>query len=388
MQEARKKPAVVGFLVPDPGERQRKWGEKKEINKKSLVRNSIKNPVGQYIRLRDEITLGQFLSNNKKSHLCYPTVFNLRDLVPRGVPLLDLYSVQRKHTVGYHHPPLEEIALFQRNRGLDYSSLTPTDQDVSIPVWEITVGVSTDEKINEIWNKVEKCRLEDSEIFPSNTISIDVEEIKIRKSDKDLILSSVGSSDPVTTGNKLSPGDKWYQWPAKILLGNGLRYMVVVSWPAELIKEGSETYRIWPHKPQDLLIDFLAHLPVGVGVGIKNDTSQLNRHFSEFNPAHPLRMAKWLDLTTLAALVGWRLQATNMAALSLGVLGGLMDKVSSRADGKWCLPWKDLPKEFQIYAVGDVKFGHMCFVVLSSVALLDFFPDPEAVMFITDLTLA
>ena len=34
MQEARKKPAVVGFLVPDPGESQRKWGEKKEINKK------------------------------------------------------------------------------------------------------------------------------------------------------------------------------------------------------------------------------------------------------------------------------------------------------------------------------------------------------------------
>ena len=75
-----------------------------------------------------------------------------------------------------------------------------------------------------------------------------------------------------------------------------------------------------------------------------------------------------------------------MAALSMGIIGGLLDKISSRADGKWCLPWNTLPQEFKIYAAGDVKFGHIAFVVLSSILMRDIFPDPDSACFAADHT--
>ena len=387
MQEARKKPAVVGFLVPDPGDDRRKWGDKKPINKKSLVNLTTACKINQYSASRDRQTLNKFLSVCDKSMLCYPSELNLTDIMPLGVPLLDLLAVDTKQRYdSYKYPNVDEITLFQNNRGIDFNSLKPVKISTPLEVREITVGVSSDQEILSIWDWCDKKLEEEFEIYPSGTVSVDVEEIRIRKSDKNLILNAVGSSEPVITGSKLSPGDKYYQWPVKILIGNGLRFMIVVSWPAEQVKNGIESYRIWPYKPQDILIDFLSSLPTAVGVGIKNDTSGLSNHYSEFNPLHPLKMAPWLDLGPLAALCGWRLQATNMAALSMGIIGGLLDKISSRADGKWCLPWNTLPQEFKIYAAGDVKFGHIAFVVLSSILMRDIFPDPDSAGFAADHT--
>lgn len=386
MQDARSKPAVVGYLVPDPGQDGREWGEKKQVNKKSLVQKTIEAKVNQHSVTRDQATLRKFLYHCEKDKLCYPNQLNLKDIIPLEVPLLDLLAVDSQRSDAYKVPSLDEIKLFQKNRGLDFLSHKPVSLAEPIPVKELVVGVSTDEEILEVWQWFDKQYATDQKIYPSGVISLDVEEIKIRNSDKNLILSSVGSSDPVTTGNQLAPNDRWYQWPAKILLGNGLRYMVVVTWPAEQVKRGVDIYRIWPHRPQDLLIDFLASLPTAVGVGVKNDTPSLSRHFSEFNPSHKLEMEPWMDLTTLAALCGWRLQATNMAALSMGILGGLLDKISSRADGLWCVPWDKLPQELKIYAIGDVKFGHMAFIVLSSILIRDIFPDPDSACYVADLS--
>ena len=381
MQATRLRPAIVGFLVPDPGESKREWGEKKKVNKKSLVQGCLSNKVNQYSPTRDQQTLYQFLYYNDKSSLCYPVTMNLRDIIPNEVPLLDLLVVDSKRPDAHQYPPLDELVFFQKNRGLDFTSHKPLGPSNIVPVREIMVGITSDKDIDDIWNWYNSMMDIEQKIYPSGVVSLDVEEIKMRKSDKDLVLAALGTNDPVITGNKLRPGDKWYQWPVKILIGSGLRFMIVVSWPAELIK--NETYKIWPHKPQRKLIDFLASLHPAVGVGIKTDIVDLDQHFSEFSPDYPLKMAGWLDLSTLAAMAGWRLQATNMASLSLGVLGGLMDKISSRADGKWCLPWEQLPIEFKIYALGDAKFGHMCFIVLSAILLRDIFPDQDAASFIT-----
>lgn len=384
MQDSRSKPAVVGFLVPDPGQDKREWGEKKKVNKKSLVHKTIAAKVNQYSATRDQVTLRKFLYRCEKDKLCYPNQLKLKDIMPLEVPLLDLLSVDSQRSDAYKVPSLDEIKLFQKNRGLDFLSHKPVSLVEPLLVKELVVGVSTDEEILEIWQWCDKQRKIDEEIYPAGVISLDVEEIKIRNSDKNLILHSIGSPDPVTTGDQLAPNDKWYQWPAKILIGNGLRYMIIITWPAEQVKIGVDIYRIWPHKPQDLLIDYLASLPTAVGVGIKNDTTGLSRHFSEFNPSHKLEMEPWMDLTTLVALCGYRLQATNMAALSMGILGGLLDKISSRADGLWCVPWDKLPQEFKIYAIGDVKFGHMAFIVLSSILIRDVFPDPESLCYVAD----
>ena len=112
MQEARKKPAVVGFLVPDPGDDRRKWGDKKPINKKSLVNLTTASKINQYSASRDRQTLNKFLSVCDKSMLCYPSELNLTDIMPVGVPLLDLLAVDIKQRYdSYKYPNVDELTL-------------------------------------------------------------------------------------------------------------------------------------------------------------------------------------------------------------------------------------------------------------------------------------
>ena len=375
MQEARMKPANPGYLVPDPGDAERKWGDKKPVNKKTLVNKIITTHLPYDHPKRDQQVLHEFLFACKKDRLCYPSSLKLTDIIPAGVPLLDFLSVDSKRIDAYKYPPTDEIKLFQNNRGLDRDSFT-VKPDTVVPVMEIRVGECSDEEIMEVWDFYKEKMAEEKKIYPSGVVSLDVEEIKITNSDLSNLISNVGSETPIQTATSLLPGDKWCQFPVKILIGSGLRFMIVVSWPAQRSKPGG--YKVRPVKPQDLLIEFLNSLPTAVGVGIKNDVPQLEKIFSSFNPGNPLKMAPWMDLVPLAALCGYRLQATNMAALSLVVLGGLMDKTSSRADGRWCLFWDEMPEEFKIYALGDCQFGHMTFVVLSSILLRDIFPDPDS----------
>ena len=378
LQEARSKPATAGLLVPDPGDENRRWGDKKQINKKSIVAACLTRQINARLSTRDQQTLYSVLFYNRKDELVYPAEFRREDLIICKVPLLDLLKVDSvDQEAGWKYPSVDELTMFQNNRGLDINSLKPIDKETEVPVREITVGRSTDTEIAEIRAWFWECYRREQDSYGSSVVSVDVEEITVSLKDKDAALAAFGSSEPIIT---TPPKDNFYQWPVKILIGSGLSYLLVVSWPAEFIKYGC--YKIWPCKPQEKLIDLLNSLPNPTGVGVNRDRKGLNTHFSEFSPSYPLRLMPGIELGSLAAMNGWRLKATSMPALSFGVLGGLMDKISSRADGKWCLPWDQLPREFKVYALGDAQFGHMCYVVLSAVLIRNIFPDPESICFL------
>ena len=41
--------------------------------------------------------------------------------------------------------------------------------------------------------------------------------------------------------------------------------------------------------------------------------------------------------------------------------------------------WSDIPKSLQVYGLGDLKFGHLTFIVLTGILVRDLVPDPDIV---------
>ena len=41
--------------------------------------------------------------------------------------------------------------------------------------------------------------------------------------------------------------------------------------------------------------------------------------------------------------------------------------------------WSDIPQLLQVYGLGDLKFGHLTYIVLTGILVRDIFPDPDVV---------
>ena len=136
---------------------------------------------------------------------------------------------------------------------------------------------------------------------------------------------------------------------------------------------------------QQEIVDLIQELPVVTGVGIKGDVMVIQNTFSDLTGEN-VKMRGFVDLSALAVLAGWKLRARNMTAMAVIGLGSIMNKISSIADSLWGLPFNKLPKEFQVYAVGDVKVGHLLYVTLFMAIVLETFPDPDSACYVTGVT--
>ena len=388
MQIKRNSVRKPGFLVPEPPDR--KWRTKvadSNISKESLVKDAIKpKTINPHSSTRDLDTFGTFLSINKKDNLCLPSSVKMKDAIPVGVPILDFVSVENSIREDVCKvPPAEEIKIYQQNRGCSYNSLYPIDPKNEVCIKEILIGISSRKEILSAHKWLKQCLKADSDIFPHGTTSFNVKDIKIAKHDLDAVFGAKGSEDwvPTTPKSKLTKGDSLVRFPTKICIGSGLRFALIITWPVTRIK--SEFYRIYPTHIQDEVIDLLNDLPSVVGVGIQVDVKVVEEIFSKMSRANRFLSLNWIGIDCLALLCGYRLEATNVPALALNVVGGLMDKMSSAADGRWHEEWKDLPLEFQIYVIKDLQFSSICYNTLATVFVRDIAPDMEAWCFLTDM---
>ena len=87
----------------------------------------------------------------------------------------------------------------------------------------------------------------------------------------------------------------------------------------------------------------------------------------------------FVDLASMSAAAGYKLQARNMTALGVQVLGMVLNKTVSTGDDLWGIPWADLPPSLQVYGIGDIRFGYICYSVLAGIILRDLFPEPKIV---------
>ena len=92
-------------------------------------------------------------------------------------------------------------------------------------------------------------------------------------------------------------------------------------------------------------------------------------------------MKGFLEIGSLALVAGYAMQARNMNAVAMQVLGVVMDKLCSTADNLWGVEWSDIPDALKVYAIADLKIGHRAYCVFASIILRDYIPDPEIFLF-------
>ena len=57
----------------------------------------------------------------------------------------------------------------------------------------------------------------------------------------------------------------------------------------------------------------------------------------------------------------------------------VLNKNVSTGDDLWGSPWAELPPGLQVYGIGDICFGYICYSVLAGIMIGDLFPEPEIV---------
>ena len=82
----------------------------------------------------------------------------------------------------------------------------------------------------------------------------------------------------------------------------------------------------------------------------------------------------FVDLSVMSASEGFKLRARNMTALGVQVVGTVLNKTMSTGDNLWGLPWADLPLSLQVFGIGDIRFGYICYSDLAGIILRELFP--------------
>ena len=59
------------------------------------------------------------------------------------------------------------------------------------------------------------------------------------------------------------------------------------------------------------------------------------------------------------------------------VMETVLNKNVSTGDDLCGLPWAELPPSLQVYEIGDIQFGYICYNFQAWILLRDLFPDPD-----------
>ena len=156
---------------------------------------------------------------------------------------------------------------------------------------EIIAGVSSPEDIFEIKRWMQEQYATDQSILPTRVVSMDVEEIRVTHYDWMKMMGEI----PMTTKSELLKttlakdrisgfnDDKWKQLPSIIMIGN------------------------------------------------VHEIEQFNSEVSGINP----EMAGFIDLSALALIAWYQMNARGMTPMGVQVLGAVLNKCVSTGDNKW-----------------------------------------------------
>ena len=379
MTRARSAPAVEKDSILVPRTNINMWGKNRPYSKANLM-NKFCGYEPVINRGRDERCMSDYLQVSERGGMQNPQLETLHNLLPAGAPLLDFLSCTMERPDDWNLPGRAEVDFWSYNRGITKEILS------QVEVREIVVGLSTDEEIEEItswfWDKYAI----DQKILPTNVVSMDVEEIKVTLYDTLRIAGRI----PFKKGQLMSrkeepqihgqPEDRLQQLPVKVMIGNGLNHALMVS--LDLFRDSKGRYVLNKIKAPDSVIKFFSLLPICTGVAVKHDVEGVLKFYSLITDLD-VTMKGFIEVSSIALVAGYALQARNMNALAMQVLGIVMNKMCSTADNLWGLRWSDIPDSLKVYAIGDLKVGHLAYSIISSIIMRDYIPDPEIFMFYT-----
>ena len=258
-------------------------------------------------------------------------------------------------------------------RGIDWSVVKRVEQR------EVVVGQTVGESLESTLDWARDNHQHNLSEIPLDLMSLDCEEISVPKDVYEKILKGdVG--DVITFPTVPKKGIKCTQVPTKIMLGDGVNWVLIISIHVKYSEDGTAALEI--PDVQVALYDFLEQLPVVTGVGIDTDVMEIEELFQAWTGDN-FKMQGFLPLPSLAVLAGWNFPFCNMTALSTQLIGAILNKEVSRGDNKWGLPWHKITPALRIYGIGDVKFGFHAMHILFRILLIDLFPDPDVVLAFT-----
>ena len=113
----------------------------------------------------------------------------------------------------------------------------------------------------------------------------------------------------------------------------------------------------------DSIIKFFSLLPVCTGVAVKHDVKGIINFYSLIT--NLVHMKGFVEIGSLALVAGFALQARNMNAVSMQVLGVVMNKMCSTADNLWGVKRKEITDSLKVYDIADLKIGHLAYSVFA-----------------------
>ena len=181
-----------------------------------------------------------------------------------------------------------------------------------VEVREIVIGQTSDEDALDIVSWAWSCYRRDQDLFPTSTLSFDVEEIKVTYMDfltiggaRDIGVQEVVISTKVSTEVYLGVKDSWYQLPCRVMYGNGASWSLQVRIPVEdrsVIVDGKKIHKkVIPVKPrvQPAVIRFMETSPTLVGVGVRSDVTGTEECYSMIS-GRKVVLPKYVEIGTLA----------------------------------------------------------------------------------------
>ena len=90
-------------------------------------------------------------------------------------------------------------------------------------------------------------------------------------------------------------------------------------------------------------------------------------------------MKGFIVLSAPALIAGYQINTQGMTPMGVQVLCTILNKCVSTADNNWGYKWHDIPEVLRVYGLGDLKFGHLTYILLTGILLRDLYPDPDVV---------
>ena len=156
----------LALLIPQEGEK--KWGEKRLVNKCDMV-SLVTGYRHRMNNGRDSLYINKYLERVSVSGLNKLRFLQDHDFLPLGAPLLDFFIEELKSIDGWKYLRIEELELYQEHRRLSFEMLNQIE--VREIVCGVTPSISIHAWITEMY-KLDQCT------FGSRIVSMDVEDVK------------------------------------------------------------------------------------------------------------------------------------------------------------------------------------------------------------------
>ena len=366
-----------------------KWGtDHSQINRRSIARSIAPKPSDpgetdtNYMKL--------FIQNSELSKVILPVIANRRQILPDGLPIIDVLRVHLDKRDAWKYPSSTTMASWVTHRGYNDQLLDTVERD------EIIIGQTTESQTVDIANWAIEHYQSSEDANPIGALPFSVEYVAITSHDvirlgrpelagKSFRLQSntnppkAEEEDWFQTSDGKSINNEWTRLPAKICLGNGLTWLLTISFP---IIQKEQRFIATPGPLQAGLVQFLHHLPPLVGYNIKTDVVSVESTLSTMYNFR-LSLPHFIYLPSLAVLAGWKMTTISSEALSMVCLGTPVNHLISYGDGLWAIPFDSLPSPLTIYIIGEIKNIFLVYNVLATCLREEILSDPDVWCFIT-----